>query len=124
MTATHTPGPWHVIIGRMNADAPAFGFGIFPDRPTLDNLPADVRQHSLASGNLYEHSAFGAFYPPEVIEANARLIAAAPELLAVAVRMVADADSFAQSFGLERINEAHDSLIADARVAIAKAEGS
>lgn len=46
------------------------------------------------------------------------------ELLAVVSRMVTQADDLARSLGLDRIYETDDSLIADARAAIAKAERS
>jgi hypothetical protein len=82
--SAHTAGPWRLTIGRMHPDAPAFGFGVYPEKD-MPNLPTGIKQHSIASGNLYEHGAYEAFYKPAEIEANARLIAAAPDLLAFAV---------------------------------------
>jgi hypothetical protein len=77
--SAHTPGPWRFTIGRMHPDAPAFGFSVYPEKD-MPNLPTGIKQHSIASGNLYEHGAYEAFYKPAEIEANARLIAAAPEM--------------------------------------------
>ena len=70
----HTPGPWHVEIGRLPADgAPVFGFAI---RASEEH----GKWHSVAGHNVYEHHN-NACFTPEEIEANARLIASAPALL-------------------------------------------
>ena len=84
----HTPGPWHAEILRIVPEAEAGGYMVL----------AQERKHSVAACNAYETvSALlpiewrdtpvaknewkGHFYLPDEVVANARLIAAAPELL-------------------------------------------
>lgn len=116
----HTPGPWRYEIGRVTPHATAFGFGVFPVKGR-DGLPDGISQRALTSGNLYEHGNFEFFYGPEEIEANARLIAAAPDLYDALRNMMGAFDNpvrrvnFASDFADEAINTA--------RAAIAKAEG-
>jgi hypothetical protein len=61
----HTPGPWHAAIGTQVSTV----WG--PKDYTLDGAVANIE----VGGNGYDY---------ETAQANARLIAAAPELLAVA----------------------------------------
>lgn len=69
----HSPTPWRLELGRVLADSPVFGFGIFSDyRHPL--LPRDMKMHSIASANLYEHCAYTGCFTPEEIEANATFI--------------------------------------------------
>lgn len=99
MTSKHTPGPWSCI-----------------DEGRLDDcVHSDAGEH--VEGDIiclspilegYEVSA-------ENWEANARLIAAAPELLEAAMAFIAPFD------GIEVVQ---DSDIAKARAAIAKATGA
>ena len=89
MSARHTPGPWRV------GDAGSTVFGASGARPLM---VASIT-HRIA--------------PDATQRANARLIAAAPELLDV-LRKVADE---CKAFGL------HGWLVADIHDAVAKAEG-
>ena len=90
---THTPGPW---IYELNEAANNFFVGQ-PHGPTVALVSSMARGH---------------------IEANARLIAAAPDLLAACLELL-------DLFNSGRIREAayRESAIVDARAAIARAEG-
>lgn len=92
-TVKHTPGPWHV-----DPKAPEESF--FEDVSILrhDGLAVAVAVHN------------GDVLPPEP-EANARLIAAAPDLLAVAQKVV-------NNWG-----DLHHKDLMQLRAAIAKATG-
>ena len=61
-TQTHTPGPWEVLLHRFEAKRPFYKVAAGDEVVTV----ADVPQHPLDPWNA---------------EANARLIAAAPEML-------------------------------------------
>lgn len=97
METKHTPGPWAV-------------------GPWFDNdgQPEIIIEHVTPHGNLVPAVALGGLVGQE---ANAHLIAAAPDLLAVA-RMVIDTYPLVSSAG----NSAE--LIKAARAAIAKATGA
>ena len=94
----HTPGPWDVDEG---------DFGIYQIE-TSDQI-AEVFSH----------------HPPEELEANARLIAAAPELLGALTALLDEAEDvfvcMADATGIDRHNLPPPYLAA--RAAIAKAEG-
>ena len=93
MSATHTPGPW-----RFEWDG----------RPTWSCVRHRVKgewQVAVTDDLIDEH--------PEESEANARLIAAAPELLAALKEAL---------YAVTEIDNAHKSL-RQMRAAIAKAEG-
>jgi apolipoprotein N-acyltransferase len=103
MSAKHTPGPWSyegdALTHRCFQIAAPFGgeAGVYTHVATVNNLP-----HHLLIGRS-----------PEKAKANARLIAAAPDLYAAAVDCLAsahDADSHANA-----LNALRDAL--------AKAEG-
>ena len=96
----HTPGPWSVS-----------------ERVTI------------LAGNKQVARALGAIQPDsrvshEAADANARLIAAAPELLVIAERFVRWHDGFAtnEASAFEKTQQ-HMALMEEARAAIAKAEG-
>jgi hypothetical protein len=105
-TAAHTPGPWTLDAGGwpliINGPEP-WAEGTIDDGAQADVVVLiDCLENS---GRTYD-------YPEEIAEANARLIAAAPELLAAledVVRVYA------------RIGP--DSVLAPARAAIARARG-
>jgi hypothetical protein len=110
MTMPHTPGPWEARIFH-GFD----GFGIF----------AKDREHSLANSNLYEHTAYVGTFGEEETGANARLIAAAPDMLAA---LNAIFDGFADGsihFTKKRQSESDPHHPANTLMcaAIAKAEG-
>lgn len=69
----YTHGPWEARLHSDNS-----GFGVFAAHKK-DN---DGREHSIVSANLYEQFAYTAFFDSEETQANACLIAAAPNLLA------------------------------------------
>jgi hypothetical protein len=90
---THTPGPW-----------------------TVDLLRSDrSRVIRIQDGNGNDIAQTTNGYPREVAEPNARLIAAAPELLAAARALLAIYDEHLGGLGLAGVRQA--------RAAIAKAEG-
>lgn len=97
----HTPGPW--VVG-----------------PTDDT----VVTHLGADGLRYEVAAIdGDYNQPEVwpvMEANARLIAAAPDLLSIARRWAAIDGG---AWNVQRYASERAELMADTRAAIAKATG-
>ena len=98
---THTPGPWHII-----------------HEPTLNTYHIRVEDLDAAPVASLFYSSGGSRpqLSRELIDANARLIAAAPDLLAACERMVRDQDRpvFSADF-----RGAVDEL----RAAIAKAQG-
>ena len=103
MSAKFTPGPWHANWTRLNGKA--IGFHV------ADETHGSIR-------HICEFYDGTEAMPPEEVEANARLIAAAPELLGVLERAI------------RRLEIAHangDSImrewIVDARAALAKATG-
>lgn len=96
MTAKHTPGQWHMSPTHLGR---AFDIG------AEDN--ANIALVHGIDGNSCENH-------PGEFEANAHLIAAAPELLEALEDLM---------FGAERGIQPHENYIVAARAAIAKAEG-
>lgn len=97
----HTPGPWTYFVGNAN------GRGLIRIETAHDAKPvAGVHIASMARGG--------------VSEANARLIAAAPELLSIAERWAA-LDGGA--WHVQRHSNEKAELLADTAVVIAKATG-
>lgn len=94
----HTPGPWNTS-------------GAYRD---------SVYKDKIAEGGLLLADCRVSERPPEVCEANARLIAAAPELLFALRELVAEADEHP---GWEGHPHADTAGFQFARAAIAKAEG-
>lgn len=76
----HTPGPWRYTLARWVNDppSPVVGYAVYADAKRKAPDGSDV---ALAAGNTGSQWAFSAFYSPSEIEANARLIAAAPLML-------------------------------------------
>lgn len=66
---THTPGPWEARVFKSKD-----GFGIF-----AECRKGEFGERSLASANFFENLAYTGFFNQDETEANARLIAAAPE---------------------------------------------
>ena len=96
---THTPGPWKVY--RTKDGTAILGIG-------------DAESGGITDAN------FGLWRSGEEREANARLIAAAPALLAIAQRWSALDGS---AWHTERYDQERLCLLADTRAAIAKVEG-
>lgn len=104
MTTTHTPGPWRVS-----------GFYIAADEPTRDKRGSHRQVADWTCGLA------GVSDASDLQKANARLIAAAPELLAAlkrATQLMEDAD-----LDDESPNDDGYILLQACRAAIAKAEG-
>lgn len=108
MKSKHTPGPWKVIKSEMHGE-PMLYVG----------TPQSTTDFTL--GGLEKHAAYILGGCPSETEANARLIAAAPELLAAAklVMLVNPGAVYLNGTDGERYAE-FDKLAA----AIAKAEGN
>lgn len=120
-TPNHTPGPWHVekrYSGTMRDGKLVRYFAVAHTSPTRDCFVAlDVAPAELMNG------ATGVTSPNLEGEANARLIAAAPDLLEALEKIATQADLTARTFPNAprrgdwlRVGEI-------ARKAIAKAEG-
>lgn len=71
METKHTPGPWHIQEGGFTKNAPRNEFQIYATNDDLE-LICKVYHDGLLAHSFQDH------------EANAKLIAAAPELLEVA----------------------------------------
>lgn len=105
MNAQHTPGPWSVCVQDDSSFPP---HTIFADSQIHDGIiKADEWDNFVACAGLNH----------ENVEANARLIAAAPELLDVVTKFVADADKAG-------IQDFQISYLPAARAAIAKAKAT
>ena len=107
MERTHTPGPWFAdqdgrIWRRHPSELYQNGGGVAGDKPI-----------ALVQKGWYEENEQG--FP---VEANARLIAAAPDLLEALESIVSDHDFCGDEWGSRR-----DAWIETARAAIAKATG-
>ena len=117
MSAQHTPGPWRV--------AEPTGF-IYAANPYIghDMLVAQVRGWGHLTGTGGGGCAFDEDKAIAIQEANARLIAAAPDLLAAlkeAENALADYIPTIEKTGAS-LNYGHK-VLARCRAAIAKAEG-
>jgi hypothetical protein len=103
--ATHTPGPWTIIP---------------PTKYESEKILAGDRKHYVATfkgfGYIIDPAVSGAYRSMAETHANARLIAAAPELLAV-LEMAVLRVELANSDG----NPILSAWLLDARAAIAKA---
>ncbi len=100
----HTPGPWHVSDPIDGRDIP---YGI-----------DDAKGHHLAdvSDNHYGN--------PLPVEANARLIAAAPDLLAALEAMERRISTFGNPSHFDWSHDSNDrAMVNQARAAVAKAQG-
>src|SRR5690554_1887098 len=111
---THTPGPWRVG---------AYGTTVMTGRP---NSQAN---DTICSLYMPIHSGVGELLLPqdartEQVEANARLIAAAPDLLAALQKFVAFHDADHENGDQSEIQQLYDAAIESARAAIAKAGGA
>lgn len=82
--SAHTPGPWSVSLGRVVPEAPVFGFAILAAGKSPAVCGAGVSERNLLIlARDYRHLEYAKeHYTEEEVEANARLIASAPELLA------------------------------------------
>lgn len=110
MTAKHTPGPW--TLGEAeHGDLGYTGHGIYAARPGGE--PWETVWLGQAHGVHVR-------VPLEYVEANARLLAAAPDMLQALCELVAEADEHP---GWEGHPHAHTVGFEMARAAIAKATG-
>ena len=108
MTAKHTPGPWYALRGQRN---------ISIRHKTGDRLLPMVNVASVR-GQFPTDCPYGSS------EANARLIAAAPELLDALIALLGVAPSKAPGAGLiVGAEEKHANALQAARAAIKKATG-
>ena len=102
MKAVHTPGPWHIspTAGRTHrtVENQNEGYGAY----AIALIPEDVDSD----------------YTPETTTANARLIAASPELLAALENAV---EQYGKPGGPWNVPSHPGTWIADAQAAIAKA---
>ena len=98
-TVSHTPGPWRIIFGGFESDD---GFGIGTDNAAASRVKVTAECWPCTIIDQ-QHRA--------ELSANARLIAAAPDLLAALVGVVRVADRATVEFDA-------------ARAAIAKAKGA
>lgn len=99
MVAKFTPGPWHANWTRLNGKA--IGFHV------ADETHGSIRP-------ICEFYDGTEAMPPEEVEANARLIAAAPKLLEALQRLLSENDNMTQRINLLGAMD-------QARAAIAKA---
>jgi hypothetical protein len=114
-TAAHTAGPWEAIGGNI---FPCDVSQLAPTHPVADGIKSNIRMYAVASVMAPERWRDG--NAAEVLEANARLIAASPEML--------DALEFADRFfsmftplgGADELAQAWDKTAAVVRAAIAK----
>jgi len=102
MKKQHTPGPWHIN--------------------TMETVQATIHAHrghvaTVSRGSMNEVSA-------DEIEANARLIAAAPELLAALESIARGSIVDVGEHRLGTVNLDKEAMQAIARAAIAKAGGA
>ena len=98
MSAQHTPGPWR----------------------TDDRYCGAI----LADGNQVAMATMNGFLPAEIRDANARLIAAAPELLVAAERILAGAESLVRADAAgNRFRSVHADHLVALQAAIAEATG-
>lgn len=75
MSAKHTPGPWRAVL---------------EVSPRPEGLAHGIRGYRVRAGNAVVAEAFPQPYLVAINEANARLIAAAPDLLATLTEVLAD----------------------------------
>ncbi len=103
MTRTHTPGPWHTIPA--NTGEKATDILACPDGDPEGRLVCAVHDTADTEG-----------------EANARLICAAPALLAACESLVAAHDAYrADDAGVS--DDVLDAIMAQIRAAVARAKG-
>jgi hypothetical protein len=115
--SAHTPGPW--VIGketyfhavRSDGGKTTRSTPLLPIKEAGDDFPREVA--------LVWHNLKGQGESAAIDIANARLIAAAPELLAV-VKKLRHAINV---LGLDPVDENYTSIVEQADMAIAKAEG-
>jgi hypothetical protein len=122
MNAKHTPGPWRAFP----AHAPSRKTPNWPESERQSQYDhwkiADDDQtagNPMCPGNLVAHI----YNHNGTVEANARLISAAPELLDAAIALVAHWDGLPDAVRREANAADLGKFITQAREAIAKAEG-
>ena len=111
MSAKHTPGPWAVRDDGMDyacpiIDSPSVGRGYYASIATATQRDPHPRE--------------GGGIPIATARANARLIAAAPDLLAALEKAV---ERYGKPGGPWNVPSDPGTWIADSRAAIAKAKG-
>jgi hypothetical protein len=128
--STHTPGPWRADTYQNESN------GVWNVTVNTDYPPAlcnEARSIAVMTGSYY--TAPGEFHEPNALpvnQANARLIAAAPDLLAACKALIGYAESDLRNLesdaanGVEDAQEFYDSCresIAAGYAAISRAEG-
>lgn len=109
MTA-HTPGPWTAITGRNG----------LPNGPVFAPTPAGARQVALACGDAPSHQPESAGATVEIMSANARLIAAAPDML----RVLTAAEHALRAYQFGNVDPSLAEQVGDAiKVVLDRAEG-
>ena len=104
----HTPGPWFVVnVG--DDDEPMYSV-------KAARIAGKEPRHEVALCATGDS-------PQEMETANARLIAAAPEMLEVLKAWVALADEAVQTYGEDMVHPKEREVIRSARAVIAKAGG-
>jgi hypothetical protein len=115
---SHTPGPWKVTESTASDGA----INLYAETDWPVNTPG---QRSLASmtGSAYTNPKKH-YFNPETLEANranARLIAAAPDMLEALREILNEAEAYADYLRSKALDEELERTIDQARAAIAKA---
>lgn len=120
----HTPGPWTVELGRLTKDTPIFGFAIKAPGKLAYVASAGLSppDHVLIVHKDFRDHITTGFDEAEV-EANARLIAAAPDLLEACIATRDYLKSLFQALG-ELCTSADVEMANLIDAAIQKAEGT
>lgn len=105
----HTPGPWmpSAILNPLSDSAPPIGFRVEYSDDSIRSIVAECRDHTLCD----EHG---------TIEGNARLIAAAPDLLAALEESLTWMETYQRQTGTAEHGPLGHS-IAQARAALTRA---
>lgn len=102
----HTPGPWEVWTGSKREETAIFHSGRTVAKP--------IKEGAIAV-------AYCDYHTPEIAEANARLIAAAPDLLSICEIFLGGDERFQVAVGGNPT--AVDKMLAAARATVAAAKG-
>lgn len=118
-SAGHTPGPWRALDTDFNLDIRAAVAGNLPGCGLSLKCVLGPGSRSIA----HVDAIYDGKRQLDVEEANASLIAAAPDLLAALKSLAASYEAVAKTSVLERIGEVSHPDLDTANAAIAKAQG-